>query len=149
MQTGKLKIFIFSGFLALSLGSFLLAQPLTASAQNTAPPQDSATRCNNFKKQFIVGTGTNTSNVIANLPQFCSASGLATWLINLSLAFAGSVAIIFLIVGGYLYMASAGNEEGAQKAKKILLYSVLGLAVIIMAFAIVKIIGSLFTTAPK
>jgi hypothetical protein len=42
-------------------------------------------------------------------------------------------------------MTSAGNEEQAEKGRKILINSVIGLAVIIMSTAIVTIVASALT----
>lgn len=68
--------------------------------------------------------------------------------INWLLYFAGAVAVIFLVIGGYQYVASHGNEEAAEKAKKTLTYAILGIIIIVLAFAIVAIVNTLLTTSP-
>lgn len=55
---------------------------------------------------------------------------------SLLVVFAGAAAIIFLLLGGYRYMTSRGNEEQVEKAKKTILYSVIGLLLIFSAVII-------------
>jgi multidrug transporter EmrE-like cation transporter len=56
----------------------------------------------------------------------------------------GIIAIIIIIYGGYTWMTSGGNPEKIDKAKKILTNAVIGLVIILSAFAIVSfIIGAL------
>ena len=61
-------------------------------------------------------------------------------LIDLALAVVGIVAVAFLIYGGFLYITSAGNEETAGEAKRIILNSIIGLVVIILSYVIVTVI---------
>lgn len=49
----------------------------------------------------------------------------------------GLIAIAFAIIGGYKYIASAGNPEEAKKATSTITWSVIGLILIIAAGMIV------------
>lgn len=60
--------------------------------------------------------------------------------INAFLILAGTVAVLFIIVGGFQYVSSAGNPESVQKAKNTILYAVVGLIVVILSYAIVNFI---------
>ena len=55
----------------------------------------------------------------------------------------GIVAVIFIIVGGFQYMSSAGDTSKIQKAKNTILYAVIGLVVCILAFIIVNFVISI------
>lgn len=66
--------------------------------------------------------------------------GIVLTVINFFLTFLGLLAVIMVIYGGFLYVSSAGNEENVNKAKKILLYAVIGIVVIIASFALVNTI---------
>jgi hypothetical protein len=66
--------------------------------------------------------------------------GIVLAIINFALGFLGLLAVIMVIYGGFLYVSSAGNEENVNKAKKILLYAVLGIVVILVSFALVNTI---------
>jgi amino acid transporter len=60
--------------------------------------------------------------------------------INALLLFAGAVAVLFLIIGGFRYVISSGNPEQVEGAKKTILYAILGLIVIFIAFVLVRLI---------
>ncbi len=57
--------------------------------------------------------------------------------INALLILAGAVAVLFIIIGGFQYVSSAGNPESVAKAKTTILYAVIGLIVAILSYAIV------------
>ncbi len=52
----------------------------------------------------------------------------------------GALAVIMIIYSGIRYTTSAGNPAGVTAAKNSLIYSVVGLVVAILAYAIVKYI---------
>lgn len=63
--------------------------------------------------------------------------------LNTAFAAAGLVAVGFIIYGGIMYMTSAGDPNKVKKATNALLYSIIGLAVVILAAAIVNfVLGS-------
>ena len=63
---------------------------------------------------------------------------LARTIVNFFLYFLGFISTLMIIYGGVLYVTSAGNDENVQKAKKILLYAIVGIIVILLSFAIVN-----------
>lgn len=63
---------------------------------------------------------------------------------NTLLTVAGVIAVIMVIVGGIMYALSAGDSNKAGKAKDTILYAVIGLAITMLAYAIVNfVIGQL------
>lgn len=138
----KLKFFKNSlNSLYAFLTGLILLLPKAVFAFNLVPPPpiDPIQNCNNFKAQFFGAFDwVNT--------EYCTASGLALFVIKLIINMSGVVAIVFLMVGGFLYMTSSGNEEAAEKGKKIIINAIIGLVVIIMAGTIVTIISNLVTT---
>ena len=60
--------------------------------------------------------------------------------INGVVAVLGIVAAVFIVVGGVNYMTSAGDSGKLEKAKKTILYSVIGLIICVLAFAIVNFV---------
>jgi glucose uptake protein GlcU len=56
----------------------------------------------------------------------------------------GSLALVFLIVGGILYAVSAGNSKRISQAREAILYSIVGLVIAISAYAIVTFIANSF-----
>lgn len=75
-------------------------------------------------------------------PALCGGTFRSTVLlvINFFLGFLGLLATIMIIYGGFLYVSSAGNEENVNKAKKILLYAVVGVLVIALSFLLVNVL---------
>ena len=56
------------------------------------------------------------------------------------LGVAGAVAVIFIILGGIKYSMSQGNASDLEKAKDMIVYSLVGLGVVIMAFTIIQFV---------
>ena len=63
------------------------------------------------------------------------------------LAFAGAIAVIYLIYGGILYITAGGDSEKATKGRTALVNAVIGVIIIGLALAIVVWVGSLLRTA--
>jgi len=63
---------------------------------------------------------------------------LALRIVNYFLTFLGIVAVMMIIFGGVTYVTAAGKQESLDNAKKIILYAILGILVILLAFAIVN-----------
>lgn len=75
-----------------------------------------------------------------------SAQDLITRIINTMLFLAGILAVIFIIVGGYLYITSRGNEAQAKKGAAALTYSVIGLILVVLSYVLVNVVVSFLTT---
>lgn len=121
-----------------------------AQAQTTPTPQAEKIpdECRNFYDLFWVNTdrpGVPKSNLVDGLPKICTATQLLTRAINILLGFAGGVAVLFVMIGGFWYLTAAGNEEQAEKGQKALTMAVIGLAIIIMAFVIVRVAVNVLT----
>lgn len=56
---------------------------------------------------------------------------------------AGAVAVVFIVIGGYHYITSSGHPEKLDKAKKTLLYSGLGLVIVLAAYTIVDFVAGI------
>lgn len=59
------------------------------------------------------------------------------------LLFAGIIAVVFIIYGGYLYITSAGNEESAEKGKNTMVNAIIGIVIIVLSYVIVNVIVNL------
>jgi TRAP-type C4-dicarboxylate transport system permease small subunit len=57
-------------------------------------------------------------------------------IIQAVLSLLGVIFLAYLIYGGYLWMTDQGNEEQVKKAKSILKNSVIGLVIVVSAYAI-------------
>jgi hypothetical protein len=85
--------------------------------------------------------------------QVTSVNGLIKTVINWLLGVAFGVAVLFLIIGGFWYITSAGNEETAEKGKGTAINAIIGIVIIVLSYVIVNVVSSLVsnpnsTTAP-
>ncbi|MFH1111779.1 MAG: TrbC/VirB2 family protein, partial [Patescibacteria group bacterium] len=67
-------------------------------------------------------------------------------IINILLGFLGVIAIVIIIIAGFKWMTAAGNEEQISSAKKMLGAGIIGLVIILAAFAIASFVMSNLTT---
>ena len=60
--------------------------------------------------------------------------------LNIVVRFAGVAAFIMIIIGGFQYLTAGGDPKKAESAKNTLTYAILGLALIIISWFILKFI---------
>lgn len=58
-------------------------------------------------------------------------------ILNFFLGFVGVIALIMFVVGGWWFLTAGGNEEQTTKGKKTILYSIIGIIVILISYAAV------------
>ncbi|MFA5829432.1 MAG: hypothetical protein WC843_02980 [Candidatus Gracilibacteria bacterium] len=77
-------------------------------------------------------------------PSFNPAQGVSELVgfTNMVLSIVSPIAIIALVAGGIMYIASAGNEETQGKAKRIIVSALVGIIIMYGSFAIVSTIIS-------
>lgn len=63
-------------------------------------------------------------------------------LINVALSFLGIIAVIIVLIGGFKYMLSGGNETKTADARKLIVSGIIGLAIILSAWAITSFVLS-------
>lgn len=68
-------------------------------------------------------------------------------IINVALGLLGIVAVVIILVGGFEWMTAGGNEEKTGEAKKRITAGVIGLAIILSAYAIATFVIKSLTTA--
>lgn len=66
--------------------------------------------------------------------------GILGQVISILLFFAGTIAVIMIIVGGLRYITSDGDAGKASQAKNTIIYAIVGLVVAIMSYGIVAFI---------
>jgi hypothetical protein len=68
-------------------------------------------------------------------------------IVNLLSAVVGVVAVIMIIVGGFRYITSGGNDTSVTSAKNTILYAIIGLVVVALAQLIVRFTLSKLTNS--
>lgn len=66
----------------------------------------------------------------------------AARIINVALGFLGIIAVVIVLVGGFKYMVSGGNEDKTTEAKNLIVSGIIGLAIILSAWAITSFVIS-------
>jgi uncharacterized membrane protein len=77
-----------------------------------------------------------------------SGTPLTTQIANITntlLIVIGVVAVIMLIVGGFRYIFSQGDEKQVKGAKDTILFSIIGIVVALLAYAIVNFVLGQFS----
>lgn len=112
---------------------FALALVVPAVAGAAATPPTSPTELLNQTANKSGQTQTRSlTDIIGNIIQ---------WILGL----VGVVLLIMFIYGGVLYATSAGNEDKVETGKKVMLYAIIGVVIIALAFALTRyVIDALF-----
>jgi hypothetical protein len=87
----------------------------------------------------------NTINLGTNVPVVQTVGNI----INILLGFLGVIAVVLILIGGFKWMTSQGNEEKIGEAKKLLGAGVVGLVIIFVAYALAYFIITQLATATK
>lgn len=61
-------------------------------------------------------------------------------IMNVVYLVAGMVAVLVIVVAGFMFITSRGDMNAIAKAKNALLYAVIGLVVVLLAFVITQFI---------
>jgi len=69
-------------------------------------------------------------------------------IVNIALALLAVIAAAVLVYGGFIYISSLGDEDQAKKAKKLVLYAILGLLLIGAAALITNVVIGIFAPGP-
>lgn len=129
--------FIKNTFIAIALlaGFAFIAGPALVTPAYAAPinPQEQACKGTGGTWNGTECTGNTTT---ADLPTVIHT------IINVILFVLGAVAVVMIIIGGVTYTTSGGDAAAVKKAKDTILYSVVGLVVAFLAFAIVNFVIS-------
>lgn len=101
--------------------------------------------------RIAIANGNNTSIgnyagqdvVIANVDPGTMVEGLISWFVGV----AGLVSAIFVVYGGIAYVTSSGDPSKLQKAKQIITYALIGLAICGLAELITAFVGGIIHDA--
>lgn len=74
------------------------------------------------------------------LPSFNSIQDVVKVILDAVFGIAGLVAVIYLIIGGFRYITSSGNQEQIEAAKMTIMNAVIGLIVIFISVLLVNYI---------
>jgi hypothetical protein len=109
------------------------------------------------------GTGNIDCGQLQNVNGVCvpksgfdtnSIAGVSDWqtlilkVLQWLMILVGVVAVVAIVIGGFWYITSGGNEETAEKGRKMLINAIIGLIIVILAYTIVTVLTNLITRTP-
>ena len=68
-------------------------------------------------------------------------------IIKVALSFLGIIALCIVLLGGFKYMVAGGDDEKTSEAKQLIVSAIIGLAIILSAWAITTFVVSNLITA--
>ena len=71
-----------------------------------------------------------------------STNGLLQTGFNIILGIAGALAIFWVAFGAFRLVTSNGNPDSVSKARSTILYAIVGLVVVMIAFSIVNFVAN-------
>ncbi|AHB42192.1 hypothetical protein RAAC3_TM7C00001G0334 [Candidatus Saccharibacteria bacterium RAAC3_TM7_1] len=123
---------------AMALALSFAAVPFGGSAYAADPTCDGTTGLNaTTGAKCAKGTGTSDN--------LFGQGGIFRTITNVLLFLIGAVAVIMLIIGGIRYTISGGDSTAVTAAKNTILYSIVGIIVALLAYAIVNFVLDSFT----
>ena|SRR3989338_8874635 len=64
---------------------------------------------------------------------------LTTFIVEVLLLAVGLISVIFVLIGGYQYITGGEDEEKVKKAKNMIQNALIGMVIVLLAFALVRI----------
>jgi hypothetical protein len=120
---------LFTAFALLIIGAFALVPVSSVAAEGALD---------------VACQGNSDSALCSDENKNQSADGLVKTIVNALLFIVGALSVVMIIIGGILYVTSQDDSGSVTKAKNTILYSVVGLIVSFIAYAIVNWVLMLF-----
>lgn len=73
-----------------------------------------------------------------------SFGSIFSWALGIAVAAGVMAAIVFFIYGGFKWITSGGDKTKLDSARKTIIFTIVGLVLIVLSLAIVNIIGTIF-----
>lgn len=67
-------------------------------------------------------------------------AGAVGWAIQLILFFTGSIAVLFIIIGGFQYITSGANADLAKRGKSTMVNAIIGLIIVLLSYTVASVI---------
>lgn len=88
--------------------------------------------------------GANADSSVCQAQGTDDATSMIEIVVNTLIFLLGTVSVIMIVVGGIRYATSNGDSSSIKGAKDTILYSIVGLVVAILSFAIVNFVLDAF-----
>ncbi len=98
-----------------------------------------ATNCTD---DLSVANGANCAKGNDQPDELFSETGLFKKVTDILLFITGAIAVIMLIIGGIRYVVSGGDQNAVTSAKNTILYAIVGIVVVFLAYAAVNFVAT-------
>ncbi len=85
-------------------------------------------------------------NTTGDIAGATSIGGLIVGVIRFLLALLLALAVLMIIIGGFIYLTSAGNEDKAKNGRKTVMYAIYGLIIVILSYMLVNVVERAIST---
>ncbi len=122
--------------IAMFFGLVSLTPIAMVDAQTPAPDRTVQGGLDSIKDSFpdtVVADDAKLSDLIKKIMEY-------------ALYFAGVIAVLFIIYGGYQYIFSGGADDRAKAGRKTLGNAIIGLIIVVLAYIIIQIVYRFITT---
>ena len=126
------------GYILGALLATLLVVPALLTTANTAQAAVALTAdelfggggANKTGSEFAANAGLGNTNLVSAI----------TSIIRVAMGFLGIIAVIIILLGGFKWMTAAGDDKKIGDAKKLIYSGIVGLVIILSAFAIASFV---------
>jgi len=127
----KKQLLLLSALLLIGLAS--VTSPITVSAKQLNPERD---LCTGSGGTYSSGGGGKCTNkeTTSTVPELL---GTAT---EVLLFLVGIIAVIMILIGGFKYATSGGDQSAVNSAKTTIISAIIGLIIAFVAYAIVNFV---------
>lgn len=94
----------------------------------------------NIVTSLLLLANTKVDANAVSVPKVDVTNALVQNIFNGILGIAGAVAIIFIVLGGLKYASSQGDPKSTAQGKEMIIYSLVGIVVITLSFALVQVV---------
>ena len=101
----------------------------------------------NLGDAFKIGGPLNEAAKGAGYKESTTVEEIIGWILTVVLSFLGVIFLVLMVYGGYNWMTARGNEEQVKKAQEAITAAVIGLVIVILAYAISYLVISELTGA--
>lgn len=133
---------IFAYFLSVCL-AFFVCQSISTVSYAAADSYGNYGLDDTIKDNDKLKGALNTANVDAAPGTYLT--GRVGKIVGTVLSFVGVIFLILIIYAGIKWMTSAGNEKAVESAKSLIMAAVIGLIIVLGAYAITAFIGRTLT----
>ena len=129
--------YVLGAVLALSFGAIALMGVHDVSAQDSALTADELFGGSADCYSFAATAGLGDADLTDTIAQ----------IIRIALGFLGVIAVVIILLGGFKWMTAGGNDEKVKSARKLIFSGIIGLVIVISAYAIATFVIESIITA--